>query len=130
MAYHEAFWVVVGTAAPVLALTSSVATAGVMEIGEVLPRRRPAPQERSMDETRQTVISAAKVAYLVAAGGFFLDLAVLILALISLGRDADALPTFWGGYALGASFVVVFMQGLVSAAAKGLAKTSRFDDAA
>src|SRR5215472_10070493 len=76
MAYHEAFWVVIGTAAPVITLA---ATVGYHQLSS-----QPAPKHVTWFDT-----SRAAIGYLALGGCVLLQVAALTDALNSLGDARD-----------------------------------------
>lgn len=95
MAYHEAFWVTTGTAAPVIALASIVSTADALGARDfftrVLPGIRPktADQQDWLDRMVTRVLRLNSWVYLAATVNGFLQMAALTFALtvLALGRD-------------------------------------------
>jgi hypothetical protein len=84
--YHEAFWVVAGTAAPVIALALAVTTSDLYGGGIVLPDRGPGKVLRTV----------GYIAYLAAAIDFVLMVALLGLSLGSLYAREDVLTPIVG----------------------------------
>jgi hypothetical protein len=90
-AYHEAFWVVTGTAAPVIALAVVVVMADVYFtftslVGKI--RRDARGRPRSQPEVRQEARRAARQR---ATGPFGLAASALILGSFTLGAQSNSL---------------------------------------
>jgi hypothetical protein len=129
MSYHEAFWITCGTAAPVLALANIVA-AGSTASAMVSRARSIADKVKAGDGAfliqvlRKGLPEPRRIyskPYWLAVAGFCLDLVVLALSLLALGRRADG-PTLWtAGTILVGSFVLLALQAILLAASNSQA---------
>ena len=100
MAFHEGFWLVAGTAAPVVAL-AAVVTLGetlrenIASIAEAMPLLD--AQVNSADRLKgsrltTTTIRATKQLYAVGLSNVLLQAALLAVSLVSLADDANLVP--------------------------------------
>jgi hypothetical protein len=96
VAFHEDFWVVVGTAAPVIALGNTVAAGQIFEALDTLRPDKPLPPVPATS-LRQKMRLIRQVpgwsAYLIAVVAFTLNAVALSVALISLSSGRDIWPT-------------------------------------
>jgi hypothetical protein len=92
VAYHEAFWVVIGTAAPVVALAAVVAEGQVMRAVLDITTRE--------DGTLRTRLSSAGIVVLAGVGFLvlcvFLQIAGFLDAVRSLAMERDSASTWRG----------------------------------
>lgn len=126
MAYHEAFWVVVGTAAPVLAVANVVAAADTMRM--VVDSR--GPEQRDKPPYRATIkpwrpMSSAELAYLKSTMGLFVNALILAAALWALGSDRDVMSLWIPGVVLLGSFIAILDQAQTLMLARIIAKRDR-----
>jgi hypothetical protein len=120
MSYHEALWVVVGTATPVLGLAKVVGygTSAEIATSDPLMQRsfksmtRPLPTRWPHAPLKST----AWYAFVVALGlvGFLVDVTGLLFAGICLAGDIDRIPTWLGVSVLIVSAIVTFLQASIN----------------
>jgi hypothetical protein len=85
--YHEAFWVVVGSAAPVIALSATIALGQVLD---VLGPRRPRPHKRSSWEKWKLALRSRLFwAYATAVVTYAINLGVFANSASSLAHERD-----------------------------------------
>jgi hypothetical protein len=120
--YHEAFWVVVGTTSPVIALVNAVSVASAFRsaIAAVQAARRLAAQAETDPKELDRLIGAGwkrfEAPYSVAAAGFVMNLVTLAIALVALAQRRDT--EVWIDIAIGLTilpFSLLPIQAVISA---------------
>jgi hypothetical protein len=96
VAYHEAFWVVVGTAAPVIALADVVLVGQLVATG-------------SAEQNRPDRLD--NLVFVVLAACFTSQLFLLLFALDSLATDSDAVSTWWAAATTTFGIFLLFAAG-------------------
>lgn len=100
MAFHEGFWLVAGTAAPVVALAAVVSIGdalreGIASIAEATPlldAQANSAGRLKGDRLTSTTTRAARRLYALGLSNLFLQAALLAVSLVSLADDANLVP--------------------------------------
>jgi len=103
MAYHEAFWVVAGTGAPVIALAALVV---LNQIIGLMARHKITGAEIPPDRHRSLV-----TCYWLIGAAVAIQIWVLTVALESLAAERDRFPLFAPGSAMIAGFLLLTVGG-------------------
>jgi hypothetical protein len=94
MAYHEAFWAVVGAAAPVIALASIVSVSDMMNHAFEWSRyRRDRPRRAVRELTERSALGMlTKFSIITQATNLVLQALALLFALLSLAAAVNMIP--------------------------------------
>ena len=94
MAYHEAFWVVVGAAAPVIALAGIVSMSDMMnQVFEWSRYTRDRPRRAVRELTERSALGMlTKFSIITQATNLALQALALLFALLSLAAAANMIP--------------------------------------
>lgn len=124
MAYYESFWVVVGTAAPVIALAAVVSStdAGGESYGlnelvtntahSLRHSAEPDPVKVSELKTAQTIARVLSWGFLLQLGNVFLQGAALTLSLSCLAVHRNVIPPYFGIVAVSLGMLLLAWVGL------------------
>lgn len=113
MRYHESFWILIGTAAPIIALANVVTFGQAMDAKARLSSQG---RDRDFSTPRKTFFSLLRLGHPYFVGLCFLaSAALIILAAASLWQEKDVWAGFWTIFLLGATLILLFILGVCSA---------------
>jgi peptidoglycan/LPS O-acetylase OafA/YrhL len=109
--YHEPFWTLIGTVAPIIAL------ANVVSFGQAMDAKaRLSPQENDFSTLGKAIFSLARLGHPYFVILCFLSSGALIMiSATSLWLKEDALPGFWIIVMLAATLILLFILAVCSA---------------
>jgi peptidoglycan/LPS O-acetylase OafA/YrhL len=109
--YHEPFWTLIGTVAPIIAL------ANVVSFGQAMDAKaRLSPQETDFSTLGKAIFSLARLGHPYFVILCFLSSGALIMiSATSLWLKEDALPGFWVIVMLAATLILLFILAVCSA---------------
>lgn len=111
MQYHEPFWTLIGTVAPIIALANVVSFSQAMDAKARLP-----PQKNDFSTPGQAIFSLARLGHPYFVILCFLSSgALIIISVTSLWLKEDALPGFWIIVMLAATLILLFILAACSA---------------
>lgn len=117
MAFHEGFWVVLGTAAPVIVVASAVGIDSTMSSWLALARR-PAPRKLTKREKWKIAKSSALRPYWYASLAFLINSYLVYESLSSLREGHSDIPPVLAQILLSASLLLVLSQVVSLSAAR------------